>query len=356
MLQRVEFLFVNLYKHYKIFLLLGFVTIFIWNCNTYSATGNTLWHHYYFFLERFYSKNFNTYQIDYYSNHSFSRIRDNDYRDYCDNILQNNYVSQNHFKRNVIINGRLRSNFITSVKNMGLTKHDIYTIIKALEWQLNLNKLHKGDPFSILMEKEFINGKNTKNTLIGIRLHTGKKDYYAFRAKNGNFYNCDAIKSSYGFMRYPILKKTYITSNFNLNRYNPITGCIAPHRGVDLAVPIGTAVLTVGDGKVVAVGNDYAAGKYITIHHDHQYMTRYMHLKKFLVKPGQIVKRGDCIALSGNTGRSTGPHLHFELWINQKAVNPITTPLPSHRDSLSGNERLEYLLEVKRLLPQLKFN
>ncbi len=67
-----------------------------------------------------------------------------------------------------------------------------------------------------------------------------------------------------------------------------------------------------------------AAGYYIAIRHGRTYTTRYMHLRKLLVKPGQKVKRGDRIALSGNTGRSTGPHLHYEVWINQQAVNPLT--------------------------------
>ncbi len=84
-----------------------------------------------------------------------------------------------------------------------------------------------------------------------------------------------------------------------------------------------------------------AAGYYIAIRHGRTYTTRYMHLRKLLVKPGQKVKRGDRIALSGNTGRSTGPHLHYEVWINQQAVNPLTAKLP-RTEGLTGSDRREY--------------
>ena len=108
-------------------------------------------------------------------------------------------------------------------------------------------------------------------------------------------------------------------------------------------------------GEVVVAKRSGAAGYYIAIRHGRTYTTRYMHLRKLLVKPGQKVKRGDRIALSGNTGRSTGPHLHYEMWINQQAVNPLTAKLP-RTEGLTGSDRTEYLAQVKELLPQLQFD
>ncbi|STI75442.1 putative peptidoglycan-binding peptidase [Escherichia coli] len=96
-------------------------------------------------------------------------------------------------------------------------------------------------------------------------------------------------------------------------------------------MPQGTPVLSVGDGEVVVAKRSGAAGYYVAIRHGRSYTTRYMHLRKILVKPGQKVKRGDRIALSGNTGRSTGPHLHYEVWINQQAVNPLTAKTAAYR-------------------------
>lgn len=257
--------------------------------------------------------------------------------------------------RNTTLKGQLDGSFVTSARAAGLTGSDINAVIKALQWQLNFRKLRKGEQFSVLTLREKLDGKSAQSQLLGVRLRTGGKDYYAFRADDGKFYNRDAAGLDYGFMRFPTMKPFRISSNFNPRRLNPVTGRIAPHRGVDFAMPVGTPVLAVGDGEVVVSRRDSAAGNYVAIRHGCQYMTRYMHLKKLLVKPGQKVKRGDRIALSGNTGRSTGPHLHFEVWINQQAVNPLTAKLP-RTEELTGNDRIEYLAQVKQMLPQLQLN
>ncbi|XOD70382.1 MAG: murein DD-endopeptidase MepM [Sodalis sp. (in: enterobacteria)] len=257
--------------------------------------------------------------------------------------------------RNTILTGQLDGVFVSSARVAGLTSSDINTVIKALQWQLDFCKLRKGDQFSVLASREILDGKSAQSQLIGIRLRTGNKNYYAFRANDGKFYNQDANGLVGGFMHFPTIKKFRVSSNFNPSRLNPVTGRKAPHLGVDFAVPVGTPVLAVSAGEVIISKMDNIAGNYIAIRHGRQYMTRYMHLKKLLVKQGQKVNRGDCIALSGNTGRSTGPHLHYEVWINQQAANPLTAKLP-YFDGLIGRERAEYLAQVEQILPQLKLN
>ncbi|MDO6408631.1 murein DD-endopeptidase MepM [Pantoea phytobeneficialis] len=254
--------------------------------------------------------------------------------------------------QNSVLKGEVRGSFAASARSAGLTSAETSNVIKALQWQMDFRKLRAGDQFSVLMSREMLNGKSAQSQLVGVRLRTGGKDYYAFRAEDGKFYDRNGSGLARGFMRFPTVKQFRVSSNFNPRRLNPVTGRIAPHRGVDFALPIGTPVLAVGDGEVVVAKNGGAAGNYVAIRHGRQYMTRYMHLSKVLVKPGQKVKRGDRIALSGNTGRSTGPHLHYEIWINNQAVNPLTAKLP-RMEGLTGKERTSYLADVKSYLPQL---
>ncbi|WP_215846605.1 murein DD-endopeptidase MepM [Pantoea bituminis] len=254
--------------------------------------------------------------------------------------------------RNNVLQGEVRGSFAASAQRAGLSSSETSAVIKALQWQMDFRKLRAGDQFSVLMSREMLDGKSAQSQLLGVRLRSGGKDYYAFRAEDGKFYDRNASGLARGFMRFPTVKQYRVSSNFNPRRLNPVTGRVAPHKGVDFALPIGTPVLAVGDGEIVVAKNGGAAGNYVAIRHGRQYMTRYMHMKKVLVKPGQKVKRGDRIGLSGNTGRSTGPHLHFEIWINNQAVNPLTAKLP-RMEGLTGKERTQYMAQVKSWQPQL---
>lgn len=256
---------------------------------------------------------------------------------------------------NSLLKGTVGGSFVTSARNAGLTSTEVSAVIKAMQWQMDFRKLKKNDRFAVLMSREMLDGKREQSQLVGVRIRTDGKDYYAIRAEDGKFYDRNGTGLAKGFLRFPTARQFRVSSNFNPRRLNPVTGRIAPHRGVDFAMPQGTPVLAVGDGEVVMAKRSGAAGYYVAIRHGRTYTTRYMHLRKILVKPGQKIKRGDRIALSGNTGRSTGPHLHYEVWINQQAVNPLTAKLP-RTEGLTGSDRTDYLAQVKQVLPQLRFD
>jgi len=97
-----------------------------------------------------------------------------------------------------------------------------------------------------------------------------------------------------------------------------------PHPGIDLAVPEGSDVRASGGGTVEATGNDSAYGHYVLLRHPAGYETMYGHLSRVLVSQGDPVKAGQVIALSGNTGRSTAPHLHFEVRHNGRSIDPLS--------------------------------
>lgn len=125
-----------------------------------------------------------------------------------------------------------------------------------------------------------------------------------------------------GTFAWPAPGVTTITSSYGY-RTHPVTGVYKLHSGVDIGAYTGTSVVAAADGVVTISGNHTAYGKYISINHGGGVSTLYAHNSQLLVSAGESVKKGQVIAKSGNTGWSTGPHLHFEVLINGSPVNPM---------------------------------
>ena len=121
----------------------------------------------------------------------------------------------------------------------------------------------------------------------------------------------------------PAIRPTvgWMTSRFG-HRISPFTGRKEFHKGIDIAHRHGTAILATADGIVSFAGKKGAMGNVLVIDHGHGMITRYAHLSKPLKERGEKVKRGDIIAQMGSSGRSTGPHLHYEVHLNGVPVNP----------------------------------
>lgn len=114
----------------------------------------------------------------------------------------------------------------------------------------------------------------------------------------------------------------YISSSFSRSRMHPILDRARPHAGIDIAAPHGTPILAAAKGRVVFAGTRGNYGRMVEIDHGYGYVTRYAHASRVLVRAGQRVQRGDKIAEVGSTGLSSGPHLHYEVFVNGRAVNP----------------------------------
>lgn len=115
----------------------------------------------------------------------------------------------------------------------------------------------------------------------------------------------------------------YVSSQFG-NRTDPFTGRRAFHKGVDFAGREGAEVIAVASGVVIWSGERYGYGQLVEINHGNGYVTRYAHNVDNLVAVGDTVRRGQVIARMGDTGRATGPNLHFEVLLNDKPVNPLS--------------------------------
>ncbi|MGI6334674.1 MAG: M23 family metallopeptidase, partial [Saccharofermentanales bacterium] len=115
-----------------------------------------------------------------------------------------------------------------------------------------------------------------------------------------------------------------ISGKFNGYGYrtHPIFGYWHFHPAADVGAPRGTKIKAAAAGRVTVASYNWSAGNYVTINHGNGFTTTYMHCSKLLVRYGQYVEKGETIALVGNTGTSTCPHLHYELRFNGDPVNP----------------------------------
>jgi murein DD-endopeptidase MepM/ murein hydrolase activator NlpD len=120
----------------------------------------------------------------------------------------------------------------------------------------------------------------------------------------------------------------WLSSAFTRSRFHPILHRSRPHEGIDVSAPMGAPIVAPGNGVVSRVAREAGYGLVVEVNHGDGIVTRYAHTSRILVKQGQRVKRGDLIALVGNSGLSTGPHLHYEIHVNGKVVDPLTYVLP----------------------------
>lgn len=226
--------------------------------------------------------------------------------------------------------GTISGSFSGSAYKLGLSSNEIYQVVSLLKDKLNFSKdLRAGDKFEIVRRNQTIQGESTgKTELEAIRIYNRGKVISAYLNADGQFYDANGESLQRAFVRYPVHNHPRISSGFNPNRRHPVTGRISPHNGTDFAVPTGTPVYSTGDGRVVMIRHHPYAGNYVVIEHSNKYKTRYLHLSKILVKKGQKISRGQRIALSGSTGRVTGPHLHYELLVYNRPVNAMTAKIP----------------------------
>jgi murein DD-endopeptidase MepM/ murein hydrolase activator NlpD len=122
----------------------------------------------------------------------------------------------------------------------------------------------------------------------------------------------------------------YLSATFG-KRLDPFTGRPDFHPGIDISTPIGTRIVAPADGIVLSTALSGGYGNAIIIDHGYGVVSRYGHLESYNVRPGQRVHRGEVIGFVGNTGRSTGPHLHYEVWVREQAQNPIHFILDEYR-------------------------
>lgn len=209
-------------------------------------------------------------------------------------------------------------------------------------------QLRKGDSFGLIYER-------TVDRLTGAELSAGKLHYASMNLSGEplHFFRHDHLNGQVGWydetgasavrtlMRTPV-SGARVSSNYGMRKH-PTLGYNAMHRGVDFAVPTGTPIVAAGTGRVEAAGWNGSYGRYIRIRHSGTYKTAYAHMSRIAsgIRPGTNVRQGQVIGFVGSSGRSTGPHLHYEIIVNNRKVNPMTIKLPTGK-GLEGFELQRY--------------
>lgn len=211
----------------------------------------------------------------------------------------------------------------------------------------------KNDKLAIIYDYKFRLGRNYGHPEIKASLiETNRKPNFLFAHTNGRYYNENGNEMQ-GFLLSLPVSGARISSRFSLNRKHPILKVRRPHYGIDYAAPKGTAVRAAAGGKVIFAGTKNGYGKVVEIAHNNGLKTLYAHLQQYNVKRGQKIKQGQKIAQVGNSGLSTGPHLHFGLYKNNRPINPHSS-LGTSKSVLSKQEKRDFIKVAKIYENQLK--
>jgi len=254
--------------------------------------------------------------------------------------------------------GTIEGNLSVSMNSQKVPSRIVANFINIFSYSIDFRRdVKRGDKFEIIYEN-FItpDGQIVQNGDIlyaSLTLGKNKIDLYRFKDASGNvdYYDANGLAMKKTLSRKPMsYQNARISSPFGKRRH-PIYRDVRIHWGVDYAAPRNSLVYAAGDGVVLSAKYNGGYGNYIKIRHNSEFSTAYGHMQKFAkgIKPGVRVKQGQVIGYVGSTGRSTGPHLHYEVVKNGKRVNPLTI-----KASASENLRGRNLANFKQVVAKIR--
>ena len=272
------------------------------------------------------------------------------------NLSNNSFLKKeivtNLNKRIVVKEGKITHSLYKSAENLKIPINLIVEFARIYGFQVDFQRdIRKNDSFQIMYEvfedenKKIFETGNIIFADLVLRDQTNTL-YYFDKKKDEGHYDVNGKSIKKALMKTPI-NGARLSSSFGMRKH-PIDGFNKMHRGTDFAAPMGTPIMASGDGVIVRARWCGGGGNCIKIKHNSTYSTVYAHMSKFAngMKAGRRVKQGQVIGYVGSTGKSTGPHLHYEVIENGKKINSQTLKLPSGK-ILKGKSR--ELFEVKRI-------
>ena len=219
---------------------------------------------------------------------------------------------------------KIKSNPSIDIKNETGSINLVSIFLTGFGSSLDFTSLQKGDDLVMIYEQKYRLGKPfSMPTLKAGMIETNNKPHFIYLNDDGRYYDEKGTQIESFLLARPV-KNARISSRFTKRRFHPVLRKWKAHLGMDYAARRGTPVVAAGSGTVIYAARLGSYGKLIKIRHKDGYETRYAHLKSYRrgIKRGKRVKKGQTIGYVGTTGRSTGPHLHFELRKHGTAINP----------------------------------
>ena len=270
--------------------------------------------------------------------------------DYEVRLNQKNLERVNFLAKGIIVNS-----LFASAQKIDVDAEVIVEFARIFGFEIDFQRdIRKNDEFKIFYERfEDDEGENFKNgNILFAYLKNSGREIKLYRYKdsknNIGYFTPDGKSIEKALMKTPI-NGARLSSGFGFRKH-PILGYNKLHQGTDFAARRGTPVMASGSGTIERASWFGAYGKYVRIRHNSTYKTAYAHLSKFgrNIKAGRKVRQGQIIGYVGSTGRSTGPHLHYEVLVNNKRTNSQRLKLPSGK-KLSKNEMENFNLEKQRI-------
>ena len=259
------------------------------------------------------------------------------------------------FKRDVVVQGVISNNLYSSAVKVGMEPNVIVEFARIYGFEVDFQRdIRKGDVFEVMYER-FLDDRNKKIKTGKIlyaylNVNNQKIKLYRFGKKNDYDYYDERGRSIVKALMKTPINGARLSSGFG-KRKHPILGFTKHHNGTDFAAPTGTPIMASGNGTVIKAGWCGNGGNCVRIRHNSSYTTGYGHMSKIATRTGRRVKQGQVIGYVGNTGMSTGPHLHYTVSYNGKFINSQKLKLPSGR-ILKGEERK--LFEIERIKLDVK--
>jgi murein DD-endopeptidase MepM/ murein hydrolase activator NlpD len=253
----------------------------------------------------------------------------------------------------------INSSLFLAGKNAGMSNALVMELANIFAWDIDFAQdIRKGDQIKVMFEEKYLDDKKIGNgAILAVEFINQGKSYKAVRYTDSdgdsNYFTPNGESMRKAFLRMPV-DFARISSHFNLNRKHPILHTIRAHKGTDYAAPRGTPVKAAGDGKVVHASTKGGYGNTVILQHGQGIKTLYAHLHNFAkgVSVGSKVKQGQVIGYVGTTGLSTGPHLHYEFYVNDVPRNPMTVELPK-TVSIPAAEMAAFKRQTQPLVAQL---